>query len=118
LAADQARDGNRTAPHRRPFLFQGHETGSPGYVTRINLDADAAHRVTVLATHDDTGANIADIDGSTWDLWAQRLLFTTENQNAPIYSATPGYPSQVHDVSGALGRGGYEGIQDDSDGKG
>ena len=32
------------------FLFQGHETGSPGYITRINLDADAAHRVTVLAT--------------------------------------------------------------------
>ena len=34
------------------FLFQGHETGSPGYITRINLDADAAHRVTVLATKD------------------------------------------------------------------
>ena len=31
-------------------------------------------------------------------------------------AATPGYPSQVHDVSGALGRGGYEGIQNDSDG--
>ena len=28
------------------FLFQGHETGSPGYITRINLDADAAHRIT------------------------------------------------------------------------
>ena len=98
------------------FLYQGHETGSPGYITRINLDADAAHRVTVLATKDDTGADIADIDGSTWDPWAQRLLFTTENQNAPTYSATPNYPSRVHDVSGALGRGGYEGIQDDSAG--
>jgi hypothetical protein len=98
------------------FLFQGHETGTPGYITRINLDADAAHRVTVLATQDDTGAAIADIDGSIWDPWAQRLLFTTENQNAPTYSATPGYPSQVHDVSGALGRGGYEGLQNDSDG--
>ena len=32
------------------FLFQGHETGSPGYVTRVNLDADTAHRVTLLAT--------------------------------------------------------------------
>jgi hypothetical protein len=61
------------------FLFQGHETGSPGYITRINLDADAAHRVTLLASTDATGANIADIDGSTWDPWAQRLLFTTEN---------------------------------------
>ena len=37
-------------------------------------------------------------------------------QNAPTYAATPGYPSTVEDVSGALGRGGYEGIQDDSDG--
>jgi hypothetical protein len=98
------------------FLFQGHETGTPGYITRINLDADAAHRVTVLATQDSDGNPIADIDGSTWDPFAQRLLFTTENQNAPTYSATPDYPSQVNDVSGALGRGGYEGIQDDSAG--
>jgi hypothetical protein len=98
------------------FLFQGHELGSPGYITRINLDADAAHRVTLLATHDSTGNAIADIDGSTWDPWARRLLFTTENPNAPTYSATPGYPSVVEDVSGALGRGGYEGIQDDGDG--
>ena len=54
------------------FLFQGHETGTPGYITRINLDADAAHRATLLATKDVTGANIADIDGSTWDPWAER----------------------------------------------
>ena len=98
------------------FLFQGHEGGTPGYITRINLDADAAHRVTVLATQDSSGAAIATIDGVTWDPFAQRLLFTTENANAPTYSATPDYPSQVVDVSGALGRGGYEGIQDDSDG--
>ena len=31
------------------FLFQGHEAGAPGSITRINLDADSAHRVTVLA---------------------------------------------------------------------
>jgi hypothetical protein len=98
------------------FLFQGHEVGTPGYITRINLDADAAHRVTVLATQDTAGHTIADIDGSTWDPWAQRLLLTTESAGAPIYSATPGYPSTVEDVSGALGRGGYEGIQNDSDG--
>ena len=36
--------------------------------------------------------------------------------SAPTYAATPGYPSTVTDVSGALGRGGYEGIQDDCDG--
>jgi hypothetical protein len=98
------------------FLFQGHEIGTPGYITRINLDADAAHRVTVLATSDATGAPLADIDGSTWDPWAQRLLFTSENQNAATYAATPGYPSTVTDVSGALGRGGFEGIQNDSSG--
>jgi hypothetical protein len=100
------------------FLFEGHEGGAAGagYITRINLDADAAHRVTLLATNDSAGNQIATIDGSTWDPWAQRLLFTTENTDAPTYAATPGYPSTVDDVSGALGRGGYEGIQDDSDG--
>jgi hypothetical protein len=100
------------------FLFQGHEggAGGAGYITRINLDADAAHRVTLLATTDDEGHQLATIDGSTWDPWAKRLLFTTENSGAPTYAATPGYPSTVTDVSGALGRGGYEGIMDDSDG--
>ena len=98
------------------FLFQGHEAGSPGYITRINLDADAAHRVTLLATTDSNGAPIATIDGSTWDPWARRLLLTTENANAPTYAATPDYPSAVQDVSGALGRGGYEGIQSDGEG--
>lgn len=100
------------------FLFQGHELGVAGnsYITRINLDADAAHRVTLLATTDANGQPIAAIDGSTWDPWARRLLFTTENASAPTYAATPGYPSVVTDVSGALGRGGYEGIQNDSAG--
>jgi hypothetical protein len=97
------------------FLFQGHELGA-GLITRINLDADAAHRVTVLATADTSSAPLADIDGSTWDPFAQRLLFTTENAGKPTYAATPSYPSTVEDVSGALGRGGYEGIQDDGDG--
>jgi hypothetical protein len=46
----------------------------------------------------------------------QRLLFTTENPSAPTYAVTVNYPSTVDDVSGALGRGGYEGIRDDSDG--
>src|SRR5206468_982387 len=93
------------------FLYQGHESGTPGATTRINLDADQAHRVTLLST------SVADIDGSTWDPFAQRLLFTTENgSNGGVHSATLGYPSQVADISGSLGRGGYEGIQADSDG--
>jgi len=100
------------------FLFQGHEGGAEGHsgLTRINLDADAEHRVTLLATADVNGNPLATIDGSTWDPFAQRLLLTTENSSAPTYAATPDYPSQVTDVSGAVGRGGYEGIQDDSDG--
>jgi len=100
------------------FLFQGHENGvnHDGYITRINLDADPAHRVTLLATTDVNGNPIKTIDGDTWDPWAQRLLFTTESTGSPTYAATPGFPSAVTDVSGALGRGGYEGIQDDSAG--
>jgi hypothetical protein len=93
------------------FLYQGHESGTPGALTRINLDADAAHRVTLLST------NVPAIDGSTWDPFAQRLLFTAENGNkGGVYSATLGYPSQVTDIAGSLGRGGYEGIQADNDG--
>jgi hypothetical protein len=104
------------------FVFQGHENGASvngvkqGLITRVNLDADARHRVTLLATQDTTGRPIATIDGSTWDPWAKRLIFTTENASAPTYAATPDFPSTVEDVSGALGRGGYEGIQNDSDG--
>jgi hypothetical protein len=93
------------------FLFQGHESGTPGYVTRVNLDADAAHRITLLTT-----VPTGDIDGSTWDPWAKRILLTTENANAPTYAVTPDYPSTVTDLSGSVGRGGYEGIQNDSDG--
>jgi hypothetical protein len=100
------------------FLFQGHEGGAGGasYITRINLDADADHRVTLMATADIGGHPLATIDGSTWDPWAKRLLFTTENPGAPTYAATPNFPSAVVDVSGALGRGGYEGIMNDSAG--
>jgi hypothetical protein len=101
------------------FLFQGHEggAGGNGYLTRINLDADARHRVSLLATSDVNGAPLATIDGITYDPFAGRLLLTTENSSAPTYAATvASYPAKVTDVSGALGRGGYEGIQDDGDG--
>jgi len=100
------------------FLFQGHEGGvdGQGYITRINLDADGRHRVTLMATHDTDGNPLATIDGSTWDPWARRLIFTTEDPDAPTYSATPGYPSKVVDISGAIGRAGYEGVQEDAAG--
>jgi len=101
------------------FLYQGHEGGASGkgYITRINLDADGAHRVTLLATTDKDGNSLPTIDGSTWDPWAQRLLFTAELGNqGGVWQATPDYPSTVVDISGVFGRGGYEGIQNDSDG--
>src|SRR5215468_5044140 len=106
------------------FLFQGHETGATntagqvvGYITRINLDADDLHRVTLMASLDIAGNTIPTIDGSTWDPFAQRLLFTSENgKNGAVLQATLDFPSQVEDISGSFGRGGYEGIQNDSDG--
>jgi hypothetical protein len=104
------------------FIYQGHEAGASkngkrrGYITRVNLDADAQHRVTLLASQDTNGQPIDVIDGSTWEPFSQRLLFTTESTSRPTYAATADYPSTVEDVSGALGRGGYEGIQDDSAG--
>ncbi|HEY0481221.1 MAG TPA: hypothetical protein VGD37_27085 [Kofleriaceae bacterium] len=101
------------------FVFQGHENGArrAGTITRINLDADAAHRVTVMAVADVNGLALPPIDGSTWDPWAQRLLFTAElGPQGGVWQATLDVPSAVEDISGALGRGGYEEITNDSSG--
>jgi hypothetical protein len=103
------------------FLFQGHEAGTPGSITRLNLDADTLHRVTVLATKEvgpsgaNTGANLPTIDGSTWDPFAKRLLFTSESSfpNGGIWQATLDLPSAVENVSKQLGNAGFEGIQND-----
>jgi len=103
------------------FLFQGHESGPGtfpnllGYITRINLDADVAHRVTLMATQDLDGKPLPTFDGSTWYPWANRLLFTAENGNAGgVWQATLDVPSRVEDISGVFGRAGYEGVQADS----
>src|SRR5919197_85435 len=39
------------------FLFQGHEAGvdGHGYITRVNLDADGPHKVTLMADKDVNG---------------------------------------------------------------
>ena len=128
-------------------VFQGHENGAPvafsapyvpagttvkgSSITRINLDGDGAHRVTLFATQTDTGAPLAQIDGSNWDPFAQKLLFTTETAFATppsttpatpappgpsIYQATADYPSHVKDISNVIGRAGFEGVQEDSQG--
>jgi Alkaline phosphatase PhoX len=99
----------------RHFLFQGHEAGSPGALTRVNLDADGPHRVTLLATQTVDGKSLPTIDGSTWDPWARRILLTAESA-APaggVWQATPDYPSRVENLQAQLGSGGYEGIQND-----
>ena len=107
------------------FLFQGHESGigdantsqKQGTITRINLDADGAHRVTLFAAADIAGNPLPVFDGSTWDPFAQRLLFTAElGSDGGVWQATVDFPSTVEDISGVLGRGGYEGIQNDADG--
>ena len=101
------------------FLFQGHESGTPGYVTRVNLDADAAHRVTLMSTKDTAGNGLPDFDGSSWDPFAKKLLFTAEaGCNGGVWQGDASYSQdgRLEDISGALGRGGYEGVQTASDG--
>ena len=103
------------------FLFQGHESGvgnpKKGHITRVNLDADVAHRVTLLASTDVLGNPLPVFDGSTWYPFSRHLLFTAElGTSGGVWQATADFPSTVIDISGALGRGGYEGIQADSAG--
>jgi hypothetical protein len=106
---------------RHALLYQGHEAGAlvngarQGLITRIN-----STRTRIIASRCSrtrtTPAPVTTIDGITWDPFAKVLLLTTENAAAPTYSATVDLPSTVHDISGSIGRGGYEGIQNDSGG--
>ena len=106
------------------YLYQGHELGPQGYVTRVDLDqTDPAKKVRLLA---DTGSG-ADaapptFDGITWDPFSHQLLLTSE-ATAPA----GGVFALKLDANGeatdhllhrlpALGSGGYEGIQNDPDG--
>jgi hypothetical protein len=107
------------------FLFQGHENaarvnGVPqGYITRINLDADAAHRVTLLATQDSSGKPLPGFDGSTWDPFANKLLFTWEGNGSTgggVWQSDLAVPAHADDLTASIGRGGFEGIQNDSAG--
>ncbi|MDD5577907.1 MAG: DUF839 domain-containing protein [Methylobacter sp.] len=104
------------------FLFQGHESGDHGYITRINLDADGAHRVTLLADTLADGGVIPDIDGSTWYPFSGNLLFTGEEAatsgvgEGVVLLATADYPSTITKLDGVIGHGGWEGVQADSDG--
>ena len=117
LVLEHATGADSSYDYGHHFLFQGHELGEQGYVTRVNLDADARHRVTLFASEDSLGHPLPVIDGSTWDPWAERLLFTSEEgADGAVLQSTLDFPPVVEDLNGILGRGGYEGIQNDSDG--
>ena len=61
--------------------------------------------------------NLKTIDGSSWDPFAERLLYTTESgSTSSIYQATADFPSHVVDISNVIGRGGFEGVQADDRG--
>ncbi len=107
----------------RHYLYQGHEAGPRGYVTRIDLDeTDPAKRVTLVSDVDSEGNAYPTIDGITWDPFSHQLLLTAEAK-AP----TGGVFGVALDDAGdavdgkavrldALGSGGYEGAQNDKDG--
>jgi hypothetical protein len=119
LVLQQANGADPHYDYGTHFLFQGHEVGvgGQGYITRINLDADAAHRITLLATTDTNGHTLPVIDGSSWYPFSERLLFTAELGNAGgVWQATADYPSSVEPLLGVMGQGGYEGIQSDNHG--
>jgi hypothetical protein len=101
------------------FLYQGHEAGTIGMITRVNLDADTAHKVTVLATRDANGAPLPNFDGSVWNPFTGTMLYTAElgGSTGGVWEGGPDLGDTVHDISGSLGRGGYEGIQIDSAGQ-
>ena len=109
------------------FLFQGHESSdstSSGYVTRINLDADAAHRVTLLSTRDDQNGKLPNFDGSTYNPVTGKLMLTAEagcSATAGVWQGDPSFAtnnptSSFQSLAGVIGRGGFEGVQTASDG--
>ncbi len=105
------------------FLYQGHETGPRGYVTRINLDeTDPAKRVTLIADKDAAGNAFPTIDGITWDPFTKQLLLTAEasSPTGGVFGVSlDGNGDAVDDRAmrlNALGSGGFEGIQNDKAG--
>lgn len=63
------------------YLFQGHETGPAGYLTRIDLDQqDPAKRVSLVADLGADGKVLPTFDGITWDPFGQQLLLTAESK--------------------------------------
>lgn len=110
----------------RHFLYQGHEIGGRGYITRINLDEpDLSKRVTLIAEapgDTSTPPKGPTFDGITWDPWTHQLLVTAESASpvggvfAVTLDSAGNSTSPLVTKLPALGSGGYEGIQNDSNG--
>lgn len=107
----------------RHYLYQGHEGGPRGYVTRIDLDEpDPAKRVTLISDVDDAGNAYPTIDGITWDPFSHQLLLTAEAKapNGGVLGVALDANGDAVDGKAvrldALGSGGYEGVQNDKDG--
>jgi hypothetical protein len=122
VLADQ-KGPDATYDYGTHFLFQGHESAPPatvgkpqGYLTRINLDADTAHRITLMADRVSDGLPFPFIDGSTFDPFANRLLLTSEGGEGGLWQATVDFPSKVDNLTGIAGIGSYEGVQVDPHG--
>jgi len=94
------------------FVFQGHEVGlQGGALTRINLDADGPHRVTLWAATLADGSPIAGTTDRRGILCAP-LVFTTENR-APERTEHLTFPRSWRTFRDPR-RGVYEGVQNDA----
>lgn len=121
------------------FLFQGHENGpaisggplldlpnpgntaiTSGYITRVNLDVPVGdpQRITLYAAEDKDGNPLPLIDGSTYDPFANKLLFSNEDFPGGMWQATlaSSWPAVVENLFASFGNGGFEGVQIDSQG--
>ncbi|WP_395659481.1 alkaline phosphatase PhoX [Nocardioides sp.] len=105
------------------YLYQGHELGPRGYVTRIDLDqTDPAKRVSLVSDVDSSGNPYPTIDGITWDPFTHQLLLTAESKSPSGGVFGVSLDANGDPVDGkatrldALGSGGYEGVQNDKDG--
>ena len=124
LVLEGARGAHKGYDYGTHFLFQGHENGPTdgdgvqhGGLTRINLDADIGHRVTLMADADVNGKPLPLIDGSAWDPFAKVLLLTSESgAKGGVWVATPDFPSRVTDIWAFTGNAAYEGVQLDTEG--
>ncbi|MDQ1724686.1 MAG: hypothetical protein QOG52_1714 [Frankiaceae bacterium] len=105
------------------YVYQGHEGAPRGYVTRIDLDqATPAQKVSLIADKDAAGNPLPSFDGITWNPFTHQLLLTAEAKYpaggvwAVTLDANGDATTGVAVRVAALGAGGYEGIQNDSEG--